>query len=212
MPKIRIVDDVTGEVKDIDCIGYNMQYVQAQGDGRIHKIRKMNNGKWDSKHWIKNEFYRPLAERIKEAYKEHITDFSLINLDKILWLEDIDYVGDEIKRTDEVMWIKKLPKQVAEFTGYKFVIYSREFWIERISDEQVLWHIYSTLRRIEDGDKLREPDLKGWKEVIGNLGYGWETTMTPIPDLMKGFDKECFRMLRKADKQMSIYDLEEGAI
>jgi len=79
--------------------------------------------------------------------------------------------------------------------------------MSRISEEQILWHIYSTLRRIEDGDKLRAPDLVGWKEVIGTLGYGWETTLSPIPNLMNGFSKDDFKMLKKADKQMSIFDL-----
>lgn len=212
MPKIRIVDDVTGEVKDIDCIGYNLQYATADGEGYIQKIRKLNNGKWDWKHWIKNEYYRPLAEKIKEKYKEDIPEFNSINLDKILWLEDIEYVGDEIKRDDEVMWIKRLSKQAIELTGYRFIIYSREFWMSRISNEQILWHIYSTLRCIDDGDKLKGPDLVGWKEVIGTLGYGWETTLSPVQDIMRGFEKSDFLMLRKADKQISIFDLEDEAI
>lgn len=207
MPKIKIINDITGEIKEIQCIGYNLQYVESNGNGQIQKIRALNNGKWDYKHWIKNQFYGPLAEKIKNKYKEVIPDFHLINLDKILWIEDIDYVGDEVKRDDEVMWIRKLPKQVTDLTGYKFIIQSREFWMSRISEEQVLWHIYSVLRRIEDGDKLREPDLIGWTEVIGTLGYGWEKTLSPIPNLMDGFSKDDFNMLKKADKQISVFDL-----
>jgi hypothetical protein len=209
MPKIKIINERTGEVKEIDCIGYNLQYAEATGDGKIQKIRALNNGKYDYKHWIKNEFYKPLAIKIKDKFQEKVPDFTMINLDKILFIEDIDYVGDEVKRNDEIMWIKKLPKQVTELTGYKFVIESREFWMERISDEQILALIYSCLRQIQDGDKLQEPDLKGWKEVIGTLGLGWETTMSPIPNILDGFDEEDFRMLRKADKQVSIFDRAE---
>ncbi len=209
MPKIRILNERTGELKEIDCIGYNLQYAEATGDGKIQKIRALNNGKYDYKHWIKNEFYKPLAEKIKDKFKEKVPDFTCINLDKILFIEDIDYVGDEVKRNDEIMWIKKLPKQVTELTGYKFVIESREFWMERISNEQIIALIYSCLRQIQDGDKLQEPDLKGWKEVIGTLGLGWETTMSPIPNILNGFDEEDFRMLRKADKQVSIFDRAE---
>lgn len=209
MPKIRIINEKTGELTEIDCIGYNLQFVESNGNGQIQKIRALNNGKWDYKHWIKNEFYRPIAQKIKDKYKEQIPDFSLINLDKILSIEDIDYVGDEVKRNDEVMWIKKLPKQVTEFTGYKFIIESREFWMSRISNEQIVAHIYSCLRQIDDGDKLREPDLVGWKEVIGTLGYGWETTISPIPDLLDGFNSEDFKMLKKADRQMQL-DLDKA--
>jgi len=206
MPRIRIFDESTGEVKDIDCVGYNLQYAESTGDGRIQKIRELNNGKYGFKHWIKNDFYKPLAQKIKDKYREDIPGLSLVNLDKILWIEDMDYVGDEVKRDDEVMWIKKVPKQLTELTGYQFIIESREFWMSRISNEQIVAHIYSCLRQIENGDKLITPDLIGWKEVIGNLGLGWQTTMTPIPNLLDGFDTEDFKMLKKADKQIK-FDL-----
>jgi hypothetical protein len=206
MPKIRIIDNYGEITKEIECAGYNLQYIESTGNGQIQKIRALNNGKWGYKHWIKNDFYKPIAQKIKDKYNDQYPDFTLINLDKILFIEDMDYIGDEVRRDDEVMWIKKLPKQVAEFTGYEFIIESRDFWMSRISEEQVVAHIYSCLRQIEDGTKLRGPDLVGWKEVIGTLGYGWETTMSPIHDLMNGFDKEDFRMLRKADRQISFFD------
>lgn len=114
----------------------------------------------------------------------------------------MDYVGDEVKRDDDVMWIKKVPKQLTELTGHPFIAESREFWMSRISNEQIVAHIYSCLRQIENEDKLIAPDLTGWKEVIGNLGLGWQATMTPIPNLLDGFDIEDFKMLKKADKQI----------
>ncbi|KEH96861.1 hypothetical protein Z962_05700 [Clostridium botulinum C/D str. BKT12695] len=207
MPIIRIINN-DGELQEIDCIGYNLQYVESTGNGQVQKIRALNNGKYDSKHWIKNEFYAPLAQKIKDKYKEQIVGFTLVNVNKILFLEDTDYVGDEMSRNDEVMWIKKAPKQLTELTGYKFIVFSREFWMSRISKEQILWHIYSVLKQI-DGDKLREPDIKGWKEVLGTLGYGWETTLSPMPDLMDGFEDEDFIMLKKADKQVR-FDLKNA--
>ena len=201
MYKITIADVVNGELKEIECIGFNLQYSTSDGNGQIQKIRKLDNGRYGYKHWIKNEIYHPLARKIQLNLIKDVPELTGINIDKILFIEDIDYVGDEMSRNDEVMWIKKAPKQLTELTGYKFIIESRGFWMERISEEQIVAHIYSCLRQI-DGDKLIEPDLKGWKEVIGNLGLGWETTLSPIPNLMNGFDKEDFRMLRKADKQL----------
>lgn len=203
MPKIRIINERTGEAKEIECVGYNLQYVTADGNGQIQKIRALNNGKWGYKHWIKNDIYQPIALKIKKNLMNDIPSLSCIDVSKILFIEDIDYVGDEMSRNDEVMWIKKLPKQVTEFIGYKFIIESREFWMSRISEEQVVAHIYSCLKQI-DGDKLIDPDVRGWKEVIGNLGLGWETTISPIPNLMNGFDTEDFLMLKKADKQMKL--------
>ncbi|APF28019.1 hypothetical protein NPD5_253 [Clostridium sporogenes] len=201
MPKIKILNERTGEVKEIECIGYNLQYAEATGDGKIQKIRALGNGKYDIKHWIKNDIYQPMALKIKQNLMGQVPELSRVNVEKILFIEDIDYVGDEMSKPDDVMWIKKAPKQVTELTGYKFIIESREFWMSRISKEQVVAHIYSCLKQI-DGDKLIEPDVKGWKEVIGNLGLGWETTLSPIPNLLEGFEDEDFKMLKKADKQL----------
>ncbi|KEI75912.1 putative metallopeptidase [Clostridium botulinum] len=201
MPKIKILNELTGEVKEIECIGYNLQYAEATGDGKIQKIRALGNGKYDIKHWIKNDIYQPMALKIKQNLMGQVPELSRVNVEKILFIEDIDYVGDEMSKSDDVMWIKKAPKQVTELTGYKFIIESREFWMSRISKEQVVAHIYSCLKQI-DGDKLMEPDVKGWKEVIGNLGLGWETTLSPIPNLLEGFEDEDFKMLKKADKQL----------
>ncbi|MFL0197309.1 putative metallopeptidase [Clostridium sp. WILCCON 0269] len=205
MPRIKIIDDSTGHVKEIECSGFNLQYVQSTGNGVIQKIRELHNGKYDLKHWIKNQFYAPLAQKVKDKFKEKVPEFVSININKILFIEDTDYMGDELKRDDEVMWIKKAPKQLTILTGYEFIIESREFWTERISKEQIIALIYSCLKQI-DGDKLRTPDVKGWKEIIGTMGYGWETTMSPIPNILEGFDDSDFSMLKKADRQVSMFD------
>ncbi|MDD7793673.1 putative metallopeptidase [Clostridium sp. 'White wine YQ'] len=203
---IKIQNEVTGEVQEINCVGFNLQYVEGTGNGKIQKIRALNNGKYGLKYWIKNDFYYPKAKKIKEAFKEKVPGFININVEKILFIEDQDYVGDEInKDKDWVMKIKKVPVQVEELTGYKFIIESREFWISRISNEQIIAHLYSVLRQI-DCDKIVEPDVKQWKEVLGALGLGWGTTITPIPNLLEeiALDDDDFKMLKKADRQMRI--------
>lgn len=206
MSKIRVIADTGELIHEIECSHYNIQYVTSESDGKIQRIINLNNGKYGPKHWIKNDIYQPIARKIKDNLINKVPELGCVNVDKIFFIEDIDYVSDEINRnTDWVMKIKKAPSQLTEFTGYKFIIESREFWMERCSHEQVVAHIYSCLKQI-DKDKLREPDVKGWKEVIGNLGLGWETTISPIPNLMNGFDVEDFKMLKKADKQMK-FDL-----
>lgn len=147
MPKIRVINNYGEIIQDIDCIGYNLQYVSSEGDGRIQKIRSLDNGRYGIKYWIKNQFYLPIAQKIKDKFKEEIPEFSNINLDKILFIEDMDYIGDEVKReVDWVMRIKKAPSQLQEITGYQFIVESREFWMSRISNEQIIAHIYSVLR------------------------------------------------------------------
>ncbi len=204
MKSIKILDKSTGEFQEIECSHFNLQYVTSDGNGKIQKITKLNNGKYGYKHWIKNEIYQPIARKIKENFREQIPELTLVNVEKILFIEDIDYVADEINRnTDWVMRIKKAPSQLEEFTGYRFIVESRGFWMERLSNEQVVAHIYSVMKQI-DGEKLREPDIKGWKEVLGTLGYGWEKTISPIPNLLDGFNSEDFAMLKKADKQLKL--------
>ncbi|MFL0198167.1 hypothetical protein ACJDU8_21750 [Clostridium sp. WILCCON 0269] len=39
MPRIKIIDDSTGHVKEIECSGFNLQYVQSTGNRVIEKIR-----------------------------------------------------------------------------------------------------------------------------------------------------------------------------
>ena len=130
MTKIKIVNDRTGEIKEIDCIGYNLQFVTSDGDGRVQKIRELNNGKYDCKHWIKNDIYYPIAKKVKANLIELSPALTSVNIENILFLEDIDYVTDEINRkTDWVMKIKKAPAQLTQLTGYKFIIESREFWM-----------------------------------------------------------------------------------
>ncbi|MHC1683715.1 MAG: putative metallopeptidase [Clostridiaceae bacterium] len=206
MQLIRILDKNTGEIKEIECNGFNLQYVTSDGDGRIQKVIRLNNGKYSVKHWIKNDIYQPLARKIKDNLKEKVPSLVSVNVDRILFIEDTDYVGDEIDRDkDWVMRIKKAQAQLTEYTGYKFIVESREFWIERISHEQIVAHLYSVLRQIE-GEKIIEPDVREWKEVLGTLGYGWGKTISPIPNLLDGFDNEDFKMLKRADKQMK-FDL-----
>ena len=76
--------------------------------------------------------------------------------------------------------------------------------MSRISHEQVVALIYSMLKYI-DGSSLKKEDVKGWNELIGTLGHGWEHTFSPIPNLLEGFTEEDFKLLHKADRQVNIF-------
>ena len=77
--------------------------------------------------------------------------------------------------------------------------------MSRISHEQVVALIYSMLKYI-DGSSLKKEDVKGWNELIGTFGHGWEHTMSPITNLLDGFTEEDFKLLIKADRQIGIFD------
>ncbi|GAA0735590.1 putative metallopeptidase [Clostridium oceanicum] len=201
--QLKIVDKDTGEViENIEFSGgYNVQYACNEDVGRIHKVTKLDNGKWGNKHWIKNYIYRPIAQKLVDRYDY----FKGTRPEQILFIEDEDYIGTETEKPDWIMRIKKANMQLTEYTNYKFIIESREWWMSRISREQVIALIYSMLKHI-DGDSLKKPDVEGWNELIGTMGQGWEITKSPIPNLLENFTKEDFKFLKKADKQVTIYD------
>lgn len=203
MKKLQILDESTGELlEDIEFSGgYNIQYATNEDSGRIQKVTKLNNAKYGVKHWIKNDIYRPIAQKLVDKFQF----FKGVRPERILFIEDQDYIGDEIQKPDWIMKIKKAPAQLNEFTSYQWIVESREFWMSRISNAQVVALIYSMLKYI-DGDKLRKEDVVGWNELIGTLGFGWETTKSEIPNLLKEFTGEDFRMIRKADKQVTVFD------
>ena len=57
-----------------------------------------------------------------------------------------------------------------------------------------------------NGGSLNREDVRGWDELIGSLGHGWEHTMSPITNLLEGFTEDDFKLLNKADRQIGIFD------
>ena len=201
---LSIVDTSTGaELQHLEFSGdYNIQYTTNEDQGKIHYISKLDNGKYMNKYWIKNVAYRLIADKLIKKYDI----FSGIKTEKILFIEDVKYVGNEEEKPDWIMRIKKANAQLTEYTGYAFIIESLEWWMKRISYQQMVALIYSMLKYV-DGSMLKKEDVRGWNELIGTLGHGWEHTSFSIPNLLEGFTEEDFKLLDKADRQINIFQV-----
>ncbi|MBC8062768.1 MAG: hypothetical protein H7Y18_19220 [Clostridiaceae bacterium] len=200
---LSIVDIGTGEqIERIEFSGgYNIQYTTNEDSGRIFHVTKLDNAKYMNKYWIKNESYCLIAQKLINKFEI----FKGIRPERILFIEDENYVGSEDNKPEWIMRIKKANAQLTEYTGYCWIIESLEWWVSRISHEQVVALMYSMLKYI-DGNSLKKEDIKGWDELIGTLGNGWEHTMSPIPNLLQGFTEEDFKLINKADRQVSVFD------
>jgi len=87
-----------------------------------------------NKYWIKNESYRSIAQKLVDKFDI----FKVIRPEKILFIEDENYLGSEDKKPDWVMRIKKANPQFTEYKGHFWIIESLELWMSRISHEQVV--------------------------------------------------------------------------
>ena len=102
---LSIVDEVTGrEIEKVEFSGgYNIQYTTNEDAGRIHYVTKLDNAKYMNKYWIKNESYRAIAKKLVDKFEI----FKGIRPERILFIEDENYVGSEDKKPEWVMRIKE---------------------------------------------------------------------------------------------------------
>lgn len=72
MRVLKVFEDDSGEMlEEIKFSGgYNIQYATNEDSGNIHHIVKLDNAKFDEKHWIKNLIYRPVCQQIVERFEE----------------------------------------------------------------------------------------------------------------------------------------------
>jgi len=119
---LSIVDNSTGEqIERIEFSGgYNIQYTSNEDSGRILHVTKLDNAKYMNKYWIKNESYRLIAQKLVNKFEI----FKGIRPERILFIEDENYIGSEDKKPEWVMRIKKANAQLTEYTGYYCIIES----------------------------------------------------------------------------------------
>lgn len=208
MYEIKVIEKGSGEiVKDIECIGFNIQYSKVEDNGRIYHLRNLLNAKYDFKYWVKNEFYTPIAQMLKD----NIEEFKHIDPTKILFIEDIETEEDINKTPEWVFKISKTNKHLRILTGYSWIVESKECWVSKLSNGHIVAHIYNMMKYIDIDGNLKKEDIRGWKETIGSFGYGWEACIGELPnifDAIKDMDeKQDFKMLRKANKQINVFEL-----
>lgn len=180
-----ITDTDSGEILEKITFdgGYNIQWTDKTDDGTIKRLMKLDNGRFGSKHWIKNNWYRPIVWRLRDKFEE----FKHLKPDKILFIEDRDWEepkSDKQKR----QWIARIRVPNKEFiavTGYEYILETRNFYIERLQSEQIVAILYHELRHIgKDGD-LVQHDIEDWGNMVASLGADWATTQGMIKDILE---------------------------
>jgi len=197
---IKVTDLDTGEVlHEIEFTGgYNITYSHFDDDGRLKHIRNLDNGKFDSRNWIKNDVYRPIANKLVARFEE----FKHIRPEKILFLEDMDWTPGA---NSWIARVSKSNKQMKQMVGYEYVLETRNWYTKDMSKEQIIALIYHELKHIDEDGNLIKHDVEDWGEMVATLGVDWATTQGNIINILDD-DFEDWDELRKAGNQISIYE------
>ena len=139
-----------------------------------------------------NEHYRPIAEALKEKFKE----LQYVPVKNILFIENLE---DKKKKSNSIIYAQVSKVQgkwmdiIYQFTGQYFE-YMLEIFKENtveMSREQMIALIYHELKHIQlvktpDGSKIDivNHDVEDWTIMIEKLGSNWNSTKSDIPDLL----------------------------
>lgn len=208
---IKVYDLDTGEViEEVEFTGgYNISYTRNEDDGRIKHITRLDNAKFDYKHWIKNEVYRPLARKLIGKFEE----LKGINIDKILFIEDTEYQEPVGGPPSWAAQTKVSNKQLYAMTGYQFVIETREFYLSKMSDAQIAVLLYQELRKIDkNSGKILDYDIKGWNNILGTFGPGWDKEHVYIQNIVDDKEFQGWSELRNKQKQVSLFENDENRV
>lgn len=197
---IKVTDLDTGEVlNNVDFIGgYNITYSRFDDDGRLKHIRNLDNGKYDSRNWIKNDIYRPVAFKLVTKFEE----LKHIRPEKILFLEDMDWTPSA---NSWIARISKANKQMKQMVGYEYVLETRNYYTKNMSKEQIVALVFHELRHIDGDGNLKQHDVEDWGDMIATLGVDWATTKGDIINILDD-DFEEWDRLRKAGNQISMFE------
>ena len=138
MKRVRIYDQQSGEIDfdmELNNGHFYMQYIENTDRGAIKRHGKLMNGRFGTKHWIKNLFYEPIAEKLVEKFEEikHVRPAGILFLENTAWTP-----GSAAPKKD---WIARIMKPNAFFQyawGYYFIIEIKGYYVERMSKEQLI--------------------------------------------------------------------------
>jgi predicted metallopeptidase len=202
--KLTVIDKSSGEVlEDIEFSGgYNIQYACNEDSGRIKHVAHLDNANFDGVKWIKTAIYRPVCKKLAEKFEELKHLKSAIGA--ILFLEDMNWKEKSGKRS----WIARISKtnnQFREMTGYHYILETRNYYIDKMSKEQIAALLYHELRHIDKNGDLVEHDIEDWSNMVATLGVDWATTMANIQDILEE-DFEGWNSVIPIARQTNMFD------
>jgi predicted metallopeptidase len=201
--KLQIINENTGEIIEEAKFtgGYHVIYTNIDDMGRLKHIRELDNAKFGERHWIKNFVYRPIAKKLIEKFDE----LTPINPLRILFLEDMEYEKPAGGKNQWQAKISKANKQFSAMTGYDYILETRNYFIERMSREQIIALLYHELRHIDRSGELQPHDIEDWSNMVATLGKDWATTKAEIKNLID--DDIIWKELEPAAKQLDMFSL-----
>lgn len=205
MKKLQILNKDTGEIVEEKEFsgGYHFIYTNLEDMGNLKHIRKLDNAKFGDKHWIKNYIYRPIAEKLVNKFPE----LSHIKPKNILFIEDMEWEKPNSAKPKKY-WMARISianKQFEAMTGYNYILETRNYFIEKMSREQIIALIYHELRHIDKYGDLQPHDIEDWDNMVATLGKDWAETKAEIVDLIE--DDIFWRQLEPAAKQLDIFEI-----
>ncbi|MEJ8555119.1 putative metallopeptidase [Tepidibacter sp. Z1-5] len=200
--KLIVVDKDTGEeLENIDFTGgYNISLTNIHDGGNLRFIRKLDNAKYGSRHWIKNYTYRSIADKLVEKFKE----LEHIKTKSILFIEDMEWSLGSAKQP----WmarIKKANKELESMLGYEYVLETRNYYIERMSTSQIIGLLYHELRHIDKDGDLINHDIEDWGNMVATLGKDWASTQEVIQNILDD-DFMHWDEVKKAGRQVDMFE------
>lgn len=207
---IKILNLYTGEVildREIDG-DFQLQFTQNTDSGQIHRIGMIDNGRFGDKHWIKNYYFRPIAQKLVDKFDE----IKHIHPQRILFLENTAWSPG--KGSTKKTWIARICKAnqwLMETWGYHYIMELKSFFMEKMSKEQVIATVYHELRHIDTDGDIKPHDVEDWDNMVATLGKNWAETKSSIINLL---DDEFpgWNELRKAGQQINIFEAAENVI
>lgn len=205
MKKLQILNKDTGEILEEKEFtgGYHIIYTNLEDMGKLKHIRKLDNARFGDKHWIKNWIYRPIAQKLIKKFPE----IGHINPKSILFIEDMEWEKpDSIKPKRH--WqarISKANKQFSDMSGYDYILETRNYFIERMSREQIVALIYHELRHIDQFGDLQPHDIEDWDNMVATLGKDWSSTKAEIKNLID--DDILWEELEPVAKQLDMFNI-----
>lgn len=203
--KLQITNKDTGEILEEQEFsgGYHVIFSNLDDMGTLRHIRKLDNARFGDKHWIKNWIYRPIAKKLVNKFPE----IKHIKPKNILFIEDMEWEKPESLKPKR-HWqarISKANKQFSDMSGYDYILETRNYFIERMSREQIVALIYHELRHIDQCGDLQPHDIEDWDNIIATLGKDWSTTQAEIKNLIE--DDIFWEELEPAAKQLDIFEI-----
>lgn len=199
MSKQIIVYEDNKELERISFTGgYNITVANHEDGGNLRHFRRLDNGKFDDKHWIKSYLYRPIAAKLIEKFDE----IGHIRPERILFIEDTEWQPKEGTKRPWQAKVCKANKQLSAMTGYWYVIETRRYFTDLMSKEQVVALIYHELRHIDTDGELIKHDVEEWSNIVATLGANWSSRRSQIIDIL---DLDEWNELPGIEMQMGLF-------